>query len=65
MASSKKAPWSANVMYWTDTHSCKTSGSMPGVIRLMFIALPADKRAAVLKALNEIPVAEPVEVTND
>lgn len=52
MASNKKAPWSANVTYWTPNHSCKVSGSMAGAMRLMFMAMPADMRGKVLDGLN-------------
>lgn len=53
MASNKKAPWSANVTYWTGSYSCKTSGSMDGVIELMFISMPTDRREKLLESLSE------------
>lgn len=52
MASNKKAPWSANVTYWTGSYSCKISGSMDGVIGLMFTSMPTERREKLLESLS-------------
>lgn len=53
MASNKKAPWSAKAKYWADGYTGECSGSMLGVMRMMFMSMPADRREKVLSELAE------------
>jgi hypothetical protein len=52
MASNKKAPWSANVTYWTEGYRCQTSCSMAGVTEMMFRSMPTERREKLLNSLN-------------
>ena len=52
MASNKKAPWSANVTYWTEGYRCNISGSIASVTGMMFRSMPTERREKLLNSLN-------------